>query len=73
TEEMNVEPIKSKESLMLTVGTSNTVGIVTSARDGSAEIILKYPVAARENERIAIARRVENRWRLIGYGNIISL
>ncbi|MHB8361381.1 MAG: translation initiation factor IF-2 subunit gamma [Thermoplasmataceae archaeon] len=73
TEEMNVEPIKSKESLMLTVGTSNTVGMVTSARDGSAEIILKYPVAARENERIAIARRVENRWRLIGYGNIISL
>ncbi len=73
TEDMKVEPIKSKESLMLTVGTSNTVGLVTSARDSSAEIILKYPVAAREKERVALARRIDNRWRLIGYGTLLSL
>ncbi|MCL5803044.1 MAG: translation initiation factor IF-2 subunit gamma [Candidatus Thermoplasmatota archaeon] len=69
-EDLKVDSIKSKESLMLTVGTANTVGVVTSARDTSAEITLKYPVAAYSGERIAIARRIANRWRLIGYGNI---
>lgn len=72
-EELNVDPIRSKESIMITVGTSNTVGIVTSAKDDHVEITLKYPVAAELNERVAIGRRISNRWRLIGYGNIASL
>ena len=72
-EELNVEPIRSKESIMITVGTSNTVGVVTSARDDKVEIMLKYPVAAELNERVAIGRRISNRWRLIGYGNITSV
>ncbi len=72
-EDLKVEPIRAKESIMITVGTSNTVGVVTSAKDDKVEIMLKYPVAAELNERVAIGRRVSNRWRLIGYGNIISL
>lgn len=72
-EELNVEPIRAKESIMITVGTSNTVGVVSSAKDEKAEITLKYPVAAELNERVAIGRRISNRWRLIGYGNIVSL
>lgn len=72
-EELNVEPIRSKESIMITVGTSNTVGVVTSARDDRIEIMLKYPVAAEVDERVAIGRRISNRWRLIGYGNITSV
>jgi translation initiation factor 2 subunit 3 len=72
-EEQKVDPIRSKENLMLTVGTSNTVGQVGNVRDGKVEISLKYPVAAFEGERVAIGRRISNRWRLIGYGNIISV
>lgn len=72
-EEQKVEPIRSKESLMLTVGTANTVGMVTVAKDSKIEISLKYPVAAYEGERIALGRRISNRWRLIGYGNIVAL
>ena len=71
-EEQKVEPVRSKENLMLTVGTSNTVGIVSNVRDSKVEVNLKYPVAAYEGERIAIGRRISNRWRLIGYGNIIA-
>ncbi len=72
-EEQKVDPIRSKENLMLTVGTSNTVGQVGNVRDGKVEINLKYPVAAFEGERVAVGRRISNRWRLIGYGNIISV
>ncbi len=69
-EEQKVEPIRTKENLMLTVGTANTIGNVNGLRDGSAEILLKYPVAASDKERVAIGRRILNRWRLIGYGEI---
>lgn len=72
-EELNVEPIRSKESIMLTVGTSNTVGVVGATKENTAEIALKYPVAANIGERVAIGRRISNRWRLIGYGTITSL
>lgn len=72
-EELNVDPIRAKESIMITVGTSNTVGVVTSAKDDRVEITLKYPVAAEVEERVAIGRRISNRWRLIGYGNITSV
>ncbi len=71
-EDMKVEPIKPRESLMLTIGTSNTIGIVTNAREGELEITLRYPVAVQSDERISLGRRISNRWRLIGYGSVKS-
>ncbi|AAT43177.1 translation initiation factor IF-2 subunit gamma [Picrophilus oshimae] len=72
-ENIKVEPLKTNENIMLTVGTANTVGVITSSRDNSIEVSLKYPVAASPGDRVAIGRRVMNRWRLIGYGSIISI
>ena len=72
-EDLKVEPVRGKENIMLTVGTANTVGVVTNAKDGVIEVMLKYPVAAEMGQRISIGRRISNRWRLIGYGTITSL
>ncbi len=69
-EDMNVEPIRSRESLMLTFGTSNTIGMVSSAKDTELEITLRYPAAVQANQRVSIGRRISNRWRLIGYGSV---
>lgn len=66
--EISVENIKSNEPLMLSVGTATTVGIVKSARGNSAEIALKIPVCIVPGQRVAISRRISNKWRLIGYG-----
>ncbi|MFA7063799.1 MAG: translation initiation factor IF-2 subunit gamma, partial [Methanomethylophilus sp.] len=63
-----VDEIKSNEPLMLSVGTATTVGIVKSARNGSAEVVLKLPVCILHGQRVAISRRISNKWRLIGYG-----
>ncbi len=68
-EERKVEPIRTNEVLMLTVGTATTVGVVTSARGDEIEIKLKQPVCAEEGDRVAISRRIQ-RWRLIGHGVI---
>ncbi|MHB8604528.1 MAG: translation initiation factor IF-2 subunit gamma [Thermoplasmatota archaeon] len=70
TEDLKVEPIKTREPLMLNVGTATTVGVVTSARGETADLQLKLPVCAEPGQRIAISRRIGARWRLIGYGVI---
>jgi translation initiation factor 2 subunit 3 len=66
--EVNVEPLKIKEPLMLSVGTAVTVGIVANARKDQIEAVLKRPVCAEAGARIAISRQVGGRWRLIGMG-----
>jgi len=65
-----IEEISTGEPLMLTVGTSTTVGSVTSARDAECEVALKRPVCAPAGAKIAINRRVGARWRLIGIGTL---
>ncbi len=66
--ELSVDEIKSNEPLMLSVGTATTVGVVKSARPDSADVVLKIPVCVMPGQRIAISRRISNKWRLIGYG-----
>jgi translation initiation factor 2 subunit 3 len=65
-----VESISTGEPLMLSVGTATTVGSVTSAREGEAEVRLKRPVCAEQGDKMAINRRVGSRWRLIGVGTV---
>lgn len=69
-EDVKVENIKTGEPLMLTVGTSTTVGMVTSARADDIDVTLKIPVCAEMGQRVAISRRVAGKWRLIGHGTI---
>jgi len=69
-EEKNVEPIKTNEPLMLTIGTATTVGIVKEFHGEIVGVKLKLPVCAHEGQRIAISRRIDGRWHLIGYGEI---
>ncbi|GAB7019400.1 translation initiation factor IF-2 subunit gamma [Halostagnicola bangensis] len=65
-----VDEISTGEPLMMTVGTSTTVGAVTSAREGECEVKLKRPVCADPGAKIAINRRIGARWRLIGLGTL---
>jgi len=69
-EEKNVEPLKTNEPLMLTVGTATTVGIVTDIRENEIGVKLKLSVCAQEGQRVAVSRRIEGKWHLIGYGEI---
>ena len=65
---VKVDPIKIKESLRLNIGTAATLGTVTHVKDHSVEIKLKKPVCMVSNNRVAISRRIADRWRLIGSG-----
>jgi translation initiation factor 2 subunit 3 len=65
---VKVEPIKMKEPLRLNIGTSAAMGTVTSVRDGKIEVKLKKPVCLMPKSRVALSRRIAERWRLIGSG-----
>jgi translation initiation factor 2 subunit 3 len=69
-DEKNVEPLKTNEPLMLTVGTATTVGIISELRKEKVRVKLKLSVCAQEGQRIAVSRRIEGKWHLIGYGEI---
>jgi translation initiation factor 2 subunit 3 len=65
---VKVEPIKVKEPLRLNIGTAAAVGTVTNVRDGKIEVKLKKPVCLMPKSRVAVSRRIAERWRLIGSG-----
>ncbi|MEM2873326.1 MAG: translation initiation factor IF-2 subunit gamma [Nitrososphaerales archaeon] len=67
---IKVERIKMNESLRLNVGTAVTLGTVSSIRGDRISVKLKRPVCASIKSRVAISRRIVDRWRLIGSGII---
>jgi len=69
-EELNVEPIKLNEALMLNVNSAATVGVIFELKKGIVKCKLKLPVCAAIGSRVTISRMIGNRFRLIGYGII---
>jgi translation initiation factor 2 subunit 3 len=65
-----VEPIKKGEMLMMNVNSSATVGIVNEIGKNKIKCSLKRPVCAEATNRVSLSRRIGQRWRLIGYGEI---
>jgi len=63
-----VEPLKDREALVLNIGTATTIGMVTKLKP--VTLTLKRPICAETGAKAAISRRVGNRWRLVGYGEI---
>ena len=66
----SMDELKTREPLVLTVGTRTTVGVPITVRDNIVDINLTIPVCAPVGQRIALSRRVDGKWHLIGYGII---
>ena len=67
-----VEHIKIRELLMLSINTNITVGIVEKISGDEIEVSLNIPVVALKEDNVGIARNIEGHWRLIGWGEIIE-
>jgi translation initiation factor 2 subunit 3 len=72
-EHQKVEPIKTKEVLMLSVNTTTTIGIVEKVepKTGEIELSLNIPIIALKGDNTGIARNINNHWRLIGFGEVL--
>ncbi len=62
------EPIKQNEPLVINVGTATTIGFMQGMKP--FKLKLKRPICADKGWKAAISRRINNRWRLVGYGTI---
>jgi len=68
---VKAENIKMSEMLMLSIGTSMTVGIVKQIKGDTIELNLKVPIVSFKGDNVGIARNMANHWRLIGFGEIM--
>lgn len=69
---VKVDRIKVNEPIVLNVGTSVTVGAVSSVKGDVIEVALKRSICADTGSRVSISRRIADRWRLIGYGTVMA-
>jgi len=65
-----VEPIKTKEMLMLNIDTTITIGVVEKISGNEIELSLNIPVVALKGSKLGIARNINSHWRLIGWGSV---
>lgn len=70
TEDTKVQPIQAGELLRLNIGTAPVLGKVTKIKSKNIEIELRRPACIFEGGNVAISRRIDERWRLIGAGII---
>ncbi|KAK3866443.1 hypothetical protein Pmani_018342 [Petrolisthes manimaculis] len=65
-----VQKLTRNEMLMVNIGSLSTGGRVMAVRADLAKIQLTQPVCTEEGEKIALSRRIDKHWRLIGWGQI---
>ncbi|KAK9820855.1 hypothetical protein WJX81_004649 [Elliptochloris bilobata] len=65
-----VSKLSKSEVLMLNIGSMCTGARVLAVKGDLAKLQLTSPVCTKEGEKVALSRRVEKHWRLIGWGMI---
>jgi len=70
SKQAKVQKLQKQEILMVNIGSTATGGKVVAVKNDLAKILLTTPVCTMEGEKIALSRRVDKHWRLIGWGEI---
>jgi translation initiation factor 2 subunit 3 len=65
-----VSKLTKSEVLMLNIGSMSTGARVVAVKNDLAKLQLTTPVCTSKGEKVALSRRVEKHWRLIGWGQI---
>merc|ERR1712241_1256437 len=65
-----VSKLSKNEVLMVNIGSLSTGGKVTAVKADLAKISLTQPVCTEIGEKLALSRRIDKHWRLIGWGQI---
>ncbi len=68
----SVSNLEINESIMLTIGSTTIGGTIYRKLKDLVKISLIMPVCADIGDRVAISRKINARWRLIGWGKILE-
>jgi translation initiation factor 2 subunit 3 len=66
-----VKSLEKGETLQVNIGSCCTTATVKNVNKDQCRLELASPIAAEKNEKVAISRRIERHWRLIGWGEIV--
>jgi translation initiation factor 2 subunit 3 len=58
------------ETLFVNIGASQTGGRIQAVKGGDVTIALTTPACTEKGEKIALSRRIDKHWRLIGWGKV---
>ena len=67
---IRVSSLKVDEMLMINVGSQSLAGKVISVKKDKGRIEFTKPVCANVGDKVALSRRIDNNFRLIGWGEI---
>ncbi len=67
------KPLTQGEPIVISVGTTTTIGVIAELKGSHVTIRTKREIYAIPNTNAAISRRVGQRWRLAGYGKVVKV
>merc|ERR1712087_257588 len=68
-----VSKLKKGEILMVNIGSTAAGGRILGIKENDlAKVVLTNPVCTQEGDKVALSRRIEKHWRLIGWGQIMK-
>lgn len=70
SKQAKVSRLDKGEMLMMNIGSTSTGGKVIAVKRDLAKFSLSTPVCTSVGEKIALSRRIDKHWRLIGWGQI---
>ncbi len=65
-----VTKLTKTELLLINIGSTSTGGRVISVKADLAKIQLTSPACTEIGEKVALSRRIEKHWRLVGWGSV---
>ncbi|MEM4389108.1 MAG: translation initiation factor IF-2 subunit gamma [Candidatus Micrarchaeia archaeon] len=63
-------PLRQNEPVVLSVGTTTAIGFVDKIKKNILSLKLKRPICAEKGAKVALSRRLGQRWHLAGYGTL---
>jgi translation initiation factor 2 subunit 3 len=63
-------PLKLAEPLVVSAGTATSLGVIAKIKGGAITLKLKRPIYAEKGQKVALSRRIGQRWRLSAFGII---
>ncbi|KAK3337272.1 hypothetical protein B0T19DRAFT_412036 [Cercophora scortea] len=67
-----VDKLAKNEVIMVNIGSTSTGAKVSAIKKDAAKLILTSPACTNIGEKVALSRRIEKHWRLIGWATIAA-
>jgi translation initiation factor 2 subunit 3 len=68
---IKVQRLGKGEVVMVNIGSTSSGARVVAVKGDLAKMLLVHPVCTLEGEKLALSRRIDKHWRLIGWGKIL--